>query len=152
LVLLFDNPAFMERLRREPELMPGAIEEIMRFDGPAGVVPRVALSDVELAGQHIKAGQLVFLALTSGNRDERKFERADAFDITRDEAKRHLGFGMGAFYCLGAALARMEAQVCFTTLLRRLPNLRPGAGERRIETSTPLGRQYKSIPIAWDPA
>jgi cytochrome P450 len=152
MVLLFDNPESFARLRENRELLPSAIEEMLRLDGPATMTTRVAVEDLELGGRTIKSGQLLFLVLNSGNRDERKFERGDAFELAREGVKSHLGFGMGSFYCLGAALARMEAQLCFTTLFDKLPNLRPGAGERKVETSVPLNRQFKAIPIAWDPA
>jgi cytochrome P450 len=149
-VLLLENPEQLDQLRDNLELLPGAIEEMMRADGAAGFTTRVALEDLELAGHAVRKGQLLYLALNSGNRDERKFADPDRFDITRADAKRHLGFGMGSFYCLGAALARMEAQVYFSTLLTRVRSLR-AAAPWVSQPTVPLSHKYTSIPLAWSP-
>jgi cytochrome P450 len=148
-VLLLENPEQLAKLQGNLDLLPGAIEEMMRADGPAGFTTRMALEDFELAGQTVRKGQLLYLALNSGNRDELKFADPERFDIGRAEAKRHLGFGMGSFYCLGAALARMEAQVYFSTLLGRVRDLR-AAAPWVSQATVPLSHKYTSIPLAWD--
>jgi cytochrome P450 len=147
-VLLLENPDQLERLQGNLEHLPGAIEEMMRADGPAGFTMRVALEDFELGGHAIKKSQMLYLALNSGNRDEARFSEPDRFDITRADAKRHLGFGMGSFYCLGAALARMEAQVYFSTLLTRVRDLR-AESPWVSEGTVPLSHKHTAIPITW---
>jgi cytochrome P450 len=121
---LLNNRDQMERLRREPELMPSAVEELLRFDTPIRSINRLATEDLELGGQRISAGQACCLVLAAGNRDPKFFPEPDRFDITRKSA-RHLTFGYGDSYCLGAPLSRMELQVCFGEVLSRMPNLEP---------------------------
>ncbi|MFI9813326.1 cytochrome P450 [Saccharothrix variisporea] len=124
LVLLFENPDQYALLKEKPELMGSAVEEMLRYDGPASMILRVTAEPVEIGGQEIPAGKVVYLAMLAGNRDPEVFADPDRFDITRS-ANRHTAFGLGAFYCLGAALARMEADVCFTVLREQVPDLRP---------------------------
>lgn len=121
---LLQHPDQLERLREDPALIKPAIEELLRFTSPVELATeRYAREDITLQGTTIPHGALVHPVLGSANRDERQFVTPDTLDITRDP-NRHLAFGHGAHYCLGAPLARLEGQIAITTLLRRLPELR----------------------------
>jgi cytochrome P450 len=121
LTLLRDRGAF-ELLRRDPALMPMAVEELLRYEPPVQMLPqRTALADVELAGVTIRKDAPVVLVLASGNRDPKYFDEPDQFNPTRRD-NRHFGFGSGVHSCFGAPLARIEAQVALTELTRRLVN------------------------------
>ncbi len=115
---LLAHPDALARLRAEPALLPSAIEEVMRFASPVQMDPRRATRDVELHGEPIAAGELVVCWIGSANRDEDVFDDPERFDVGRAE-NRHLGFGFGPHYCLGANLARLEAEVAIGTLLAR---------------------------------
>src|SRR5437763_2867936 len=148
LALLLEHPDQLDLLRRRPELTPSAVEEMLRYDGPAGAVMRVSEQPVELAGHSFPTNTLFHLAILAGNRDPDVFPDAELFDITRT-GNRHTAFGMGAFYCLGAALARMEADECFRILLDRLPGIRPGYQSLDRDSDSPLGRRLRSLPVEW---
>ncbi len=121
---LLEHPDQMRRLRDDPGIIKPAVEELLRFDGPlATATERYAREDVAIGGTTIPRGALVYAVLGSANRDERQFPDPDKLDLTR-EPNRHLAFGLGIHYCLGAPLARLEGQIAIGTLLRRLPNLR----------------------------
>ena len=121
---LLRHPEQCERLRSEPELIETAVEELLRYESPAETsTPRYAREDLEIAGQCIPRGALVLGIIASANRDERVFPDADRLDLARDP-NRHLSFGLGTHFCVGAALARMEGRVAIGTILRRLPDLR----------------------------
>lgn len=120
LLALLTHPAQLARLRHEPGLIVDAVEELLRFDSPvAHAVPRYAAEDLEIGGVKIAAGSTVLLALGSANHD---MTLVDGLDVSRLPS-RHLAFGHGPHYCLGAPLARLEGQVAFRTLLRRLPRI-----------------------------
>ena len=123
-VALLTHPDQLERLRRDPALLPGAIEEFMRFGTMfVTLFPRTATSAVELAGVSIAAGETVSVSPVAANRDERVFERPDDFDITRD-ASGHLGFGHGLHGCAGQQLARVEIGTAVSLLIETFPRLR----------------------------
>jgi len=123
-LMLLDHPDQLEKLKADLRLVPSAVEELLRFNGPVTMpVPRFAREEIELAGQHIKKGDLLIIALISANRDETQFTQPDEMDIART-LNRHIAFGQGIHVCLGAPLARLEGDIAFTTLLKRLPNLR----------------------------
>ncbi|OYD07136.1 cytochrome P450 family protein [Paludifilum halophilum] len=123
-LMLLDHPEQLEKLKADLSLVPSAVEELLRFNGPATIAgPRMDTEDIELAGQPIKKGDVVIPVLKSANRDERHFTQPEELDITRT-MHRHLAFGHGIHMCLGAPLARVEGDIAFTTLLRRMPNLR----------------------------
>ncbi|EPX56993.1 putative cytochrome P450 hydroxylase [Cystobacter fuscus DSM 2262] len=124
LALLFDHPEQLALLRQQPSLIPQAVEEMLRYGDVAGMTNRLTVAPVELGGQTMQPYQMVYVMLAAANRDPALFPEPDRFDITRKPGK-HVAFGYGSFYCLGAALARLEAQVFFETLLRRFPNVRP---------------------------
>lgn len=113
------NPDQLALLREDPSLVPGAVEELNRFDGPAKMVVRRAAEDIELGGQLIPAGERVLLVTCAANRDPRRFAEPDRLDIRREE-NRHVGFGFGIHYCLGAPLARLEVQAALPRMIERL--------------------------------
>jgi cytochrome P450 len=119
---LLENPEQLDRVQADPALVPTAVEEMIRWVTPVKHFMRTATDDYELRGVPIKAGDAVLLSYPSANRDEDVFERADAFDVGRDPNK-HLAFGFGAHYCLGAQLARMEGRAFFKALLPRLESI-----------------------------
>jgi cytochrome P450 len=121
---LLRHPEERERLRREPGLMKSGVEELVRFTSPVEVATeRYAREDLAIAGVPIRRGEMVLGLIGSANRDPSQFADPDRLDLAR-EPNRHLGFGLGAHYCLGAPLARLEAQVALSSLLERAPKLR----------------------------
>src|SRR5262249_53137060 len=113
-----------DRLRSDPALIKTAVEELLRYDGPLETATeRYAREDVTIAGVTIPRGERMFAVLASANRDDQQFESPDTLDLAR-EPNRHVAFGLGVHYCLGAPLARLEGQIAINTLLRRMPNLR----------------------------
>ncbi|TAK91372.1 MAG: cytochrome P450 [Burkholderiaceae bacterium] len=121
--LLLEHPDALVQLRSEPDLLPSAIEEVLRYRTPSQFFGRVATRDVELGGQLIRSGQRAVVFLGSGNRDAAAFADPDRFDITR-APDRHLSFGYGIHFCLGAGLGRLEARIGINALLQRLPDIR----------------------------
>jgi cytochrome P450 len=119
---LLDHPDELARVVADPSLLPGAIEETLRWDAPVQIVFRTATQDVEIAGTRIPKGAFVAPLLGSANRDERRFPEPDRFDVARDP-QGHVAFGFGKHFCLGASLARMEARVALEALLPELPRL-----------------------------
>lgn len=111
-------------LVQDPSLIRGAMDELMRYDSPHHYLPRVVAEDFELHGTTLKAGQTAIIVMGAANRDETKFEDPDRLDVTRANKREHLSFAFGAHHCLGAALARLEGEVVFTTLIERFPNAR----------------------------
>jgi cytochrome P450 len=116
---LLDHPEQLARVAADPGLVPGLIEETLRFDAPIQLVFREALVDLEIAGVTIPAGATVVPLLGSANRDERRFPDPDRFDVTRN-AQGHVGFGFGKHFCLGASLARLEAKAALEALVPEL--------------------------------
>jgi cytochrome P450 len=142
---LIDNPDAMRRLRDEPELMPSAVEEIMRWSSPVIHFRRTATSDVELHGTRMAAGDKVVVWLISGNYDERQFPEPLRFDIER-KPNNHVTFGRGGpHFCLGAHLAKLETRVLFEELLPRLGSIEQTGPAQRIESN--FTNAYKSMPV-----
>jgi cytochrome P450 len=127
---LLRNPAEMERLKKDSSLIPSAVEELLRYESPSQHTARLAPADVEMGGKQIRKRQAVIAVMGAANRDPERFSEPDRLDIGRQD-NRHLAFGWAAHFCFGAALARLEGQIAFETLLRRLPNL-------ALDTTTPL--------------
>jgi pimeloyl-[acyl-carrier protein] synthase len=122
MMTLLRNPQQLERLRAEPGILPAAVEELLRYESPSQQTARIARDDVELGGKQIKKGQAVIAVMAAGNRDPERFPDPDRLDFDRPD-NRHLAFGWAAHFCFGAPLARLEAEIAFSTLLRRLPGL-----------------------------
>jgi cytochrome P450 len=120
---LLRHPDQLDLLRRRPELIESAVEELIRYDSPVQWTGRMALEELEIGGEVIPKGQTVAVGLGAANRDPAQFARPEVLDLQRSEA-RHLGFGHGIHFCLGAALARVEGQIAIRTLLDRFPDLR----------------------------
>jgi cytochrome P450 len=152
-VALLTNPDQYALLRATPELLPTAVEELLRFDGPLPVAsPRIAAEDVEYQGVCIPQGSIVGVVLNAANHDPAQFADPDQLDLGRERGP-HLGFGHGVHYCLGVSLARMEAQIALGALLRRLPGLRLGvpADElRRLPAASPF-RGLLELPVEFNP-
>lgn len=122
----------LTRLKDNPDGLRTAVEELLRFAGPLETATeRYAREELAIAGLEIPAGSLVFAAIASANRDERQFSKANELDIAR-EPNKHLSFGLGPHYCLGAPLARMEGQIAIATLLRRAPELHLAVDSNRL--------------------
>ena len=134
-----------ERLIAQPSLAASAVEEYLRYDGPSGALARVAAADVEMAGKTIRAGDRVFAFMNSANRDPEAFSDPERFDIGREQ-NPHLTFGHGIHFCLGAPLARLEAQIAAIRVSERLPDIRLAAGEPDWHDSLIL-RGVKSLPV-----
>ncbi len=149
LLALLRHPEQLERLRREPDLMESAIDELLRYDSPVQTDGRTALEDIEWGGELIKQGQQVFLLLGAANRDPAEFPDPDRLDISRG-SKRHMSFGRGIHHCLGAPLARIEAQVALEKLLERYESLEL-AGEPRFKDHIVL-RGLRELPVDVTPA
>jgi len=149
-VLLCRHPEQLAALRADPALAAGAVEEIMRFDGPADAsLLRVALEDVELGGVLVRRGEAVLAHTGAANRDENVFPGAAEFDIRRKDAPQ-LGFGHGVHFCLGAALARLEGEIALRTLVARLPGLDLAVPSETIAWRPPLSvRGPEEVPITW---
>ncbi|SBT43258.1 cytochrome P450 family protein [Micromonospora narathiwatensis] len=148
---LLAHPDQLELLRVTPRLLPSAIEELLRFDGPLPVAsPRIATEDVEYQGVCIPSGSVVGVVINSANHDPEHFADPDRLDVRRVRGP-HLGFGYGVHYCLGVSLARMEAQIALGALLRRLPGLRlavPLAEVRRLPAASPF-RGLLELPVTF---
>ena len=122
LLTLLRNPAALAQLRDDPSIIEAAVEELLRYESPSQHTARIAPEDCELGGKTIRKGSAVMAVMAAANRDPARFADPDTLDLTRKD-NRHLAFGWAAHFCFGAPLARMEGQIAFATLLRRLPDL-----------------------------
>lgn len=145
---LLQHPDQTRALEADRALTPGAVEELLRYDGPVPATIKVATRDVEWHGRTIRRGDMVVPFLSAANRDPRQFPDPDRLDVRR-EPQRNLAFGYGIHFCLGAWLARLEAQLSFDTLLERLPNLALASVEPRWRPTIFL-RGLESLPIRWN--
>ncbi|MEC0244383.1 cytochrome P450 [Paenibacillus chitinolyticus] len=143
---LLRHPGQMRLLRETPSLLPGAVEEMLRMEGPIVIASRFAGEDIAMHGKVIRQGEIVLLSLAAANVDPQKFSDADTLDITREE-NEHLAFGKGIHHCLGAPLARLEGQIAFGTLLRRLPDLRLAVEPERLVYNYGKLRSLTSLPV-----
>ena len=145
---LLEHPEQMERLRGNPALIGPAIEELLRFSNPLETATmRFARQDVTVAGTSVPRGALVLAVLASANRDENQFDHADLLSLARQN-NRHVAFGLGTHFCLGAPLARLEGQIAINTLLRRFPKLELAVPVKALRwRATPVLRGLESLPV-----
>ena len=147
ILALLQHPDQMQKLRAQPAMVASAIEEIMRYENPVQITYRSATEDAEIGGKQMHKGNLVNSILGSANRDPERYTDPDRFDITRNEG-RHLNFGLGIHFCIGASLVRLEAEIAFNTILRRFPKL-------QLETESldwqehPVFRGLKALPVSF---
>jgi len=146
--LLIENPGERQKLIDDPSLIPGAVEEMVRLVSPVQSFARTATQDTELGGTKIRKGDTVLMLYPAANRDPDEFEDPDVFKIDRDP--RHVGFGVGNHFCLGANLARMEMRVAFEELLRRLPDMAYADGGPEIRPS-PLVHSHVHMQVRYTP-
>jgi len=141
------NPDIWAALKSDPALVPNAVEEMLRFDGPIFVdIFRYAKEDVELNGTRIPRGSRVYLSLGSANRDPGQFTNPDTFDIYRDDI-RHVAFGRGVHLCIGAPLARMEVKIAFTSIVQRFSELRLAVPESNLRWRHHTMRGLADLPV-----
>jgi pimeloyl-[acyl-carrier protein] synthase len=147
---LLRNPECLDQLRNHPEIVGSAVEELLRFESPVQHTARIAPADVQLGGKTILKGSRVVAVLAAANRDPNRFPDPDRLDLLRTD-NRHLAFGWAAHFCFGAPLARMEAQIAFTKLMRRLSS--PALLEKTLNWRGNAGlRGLTSLNISFDPA
>ncbi|WP_309888601.1 cytochrome P450 [Archangium sp.] len=146
---LLQHPEQLERLRKDPTLIEPAVEELLRYASPVEVsTERFAREEFSMGGVTIPPGELVFAVLASANRDERQFKDPDTLDLGR-EPNKHVSFGMGIHYCLGAPLARLEGQIAIQTLVNRFPDLRLAKPVESLKWRTgALIRGPKRLPVS----
>jgi len=150
MVAFFDHPDQWEKLRQDRSLLPGAVEEMLRFVTPVMHFRRTVVADTELGGQALQEGDKIVFWHTSANRDESVFTDPDTFDIARSP-NNHIAFGGGGpHFCLGANLARMEIMVMFDRLLDRIPDMRLDGEVQRLQSNFINGTKH--IPIAFAPS
>jgi cytochrome P450 len=144
---LLRHPAELRKLRDNPGLIGTAVEELLRFDGPVQRTARIPSEDITIGGQTIGKGELVMPFLGAADRDPTQFPDPDRLDITRAD-NRHIAFGMGIHFCLGAPLARMEGQIAINTLLARLPKLALATDRPQFRQSLTL-RGLQALPVSF---
>jgi cytochrome P450 len=144
---LLRHPEQLEILRADPARIEGAVDELLRFDGPVQLTSRLATQERELLGRPVHRGAQVLLLLPAGNRDPDAFADPEQLDVTRTDV-RHLAFGHGIHFCLGAQLARLEAAVALDAIVTRFPGLKLGDDRIRWSTNTIL-RGPEALPLSW---
>jgi len=146
LLALIQNPPEFKRLRENPQLIESAIEEALRYDSPTQAPnPQVATDDLEIGGRKISSGEVVTVLIGAANRDPAKFPDPDSFDVARADGE-HLAFSHGAHYCLGASLARLQAQIAVGAIVRRMPRLRLATDQLKWKTMGRF-RGLESLPV-----
>ena len=146
LYLILSHPQQWQKLRQIPSLLNSAIEEILRYESPVARQPRLIRGDVELGGKKMLDGQVAFQMLNAANRDPDHFLDPDTFDIERQNNK-HIAFGMGIHFCLGAGLARAEAQEVFKAIMERLPNICLVSEKPVWDRHKPNSRMLQSLQV-----
>lgn len=147
ILALLRHPEQQEKLRRDPVIIVSAVEELLRYDSPIQKMGRIALADLLIDGKQIARGDLVCLSFAAGNRDPEQFAAPAQLDVMR-KPNRHLAFGHGLHYCVGAALARLEAQIAINTILKRLPKLSLETEDLEWNRNLTL-RGLKSLPVTF---
>jgi cytochrome P450 family 142 subfamily A polypeptide 1 len=148
---LLERPDALAELAASPELLPVAVEELLRWVSPVKNMARTVTRDVELRGQRLRQGDQVMLFYPSANRDDDVFERPDELDTRRDP-NPHLAFGFGTHFCLGAALARLELRVMFREILARLPDLALAEGAVLEYRPSNFVSGLESMPVRFNPS
>jgi cytochrome P450 len=139
-------------LREDPDLIENAVEEMLRFDTSVPAWRRMATRPIEISGVEVPEEARLLLLLASANRDEEQFDEPDVFDIHRENAGKHLAFSQGIHYCLGAALARLEAGIAFKLLTARMPDLRLASEDQTMEFDPNISfRGPKELWVEWTP-
>ena len=149
ILTLLKNPEQCELLRRNPAIIQSAVEELLRYESPSQYTARLAPHDLELGGKKISKRQAVLAVMGAANRDPERFPDPDRLDLTRKD-NRHVAFGWGPHFCFGAPLARIEGQIAFATLLRRLPDLRLEPGPQVWRENLGL-RGLTELRVAFSP-
>jgi cytochrome P450 len=144
------EPDIPELLRQQPELIPDAVEELLRLEGPFIAIARTAMADVEIGGQPVHAGEKVLIYWASANRDEGEFADAGHF-VAEREGNRHLAFGAGPHRCTGSNLARLNLRVAVHEIVQRLGDLRLAPGVEPLPFHSALNRSPLSVPILFTP-
>lgn len=152
LLVLSAHPEYLQALVQDPELAPAVVEEVLRIESPSPGLPRVCTQDFDLNGVLIPKGAKLFLAYTSANRDEAVFPNPDQFDVNRPNLHKHLAFGRGIHFCIGAPLGRLEGRIALELLTRRLPNLRLVPGQTPAFSRNITFRGPESLLLEWDVA
>ncbi|MDA2804879.1 cytochrome P450 [Nocardiopsis suaedae] len=148
-LLLLDRPVHWRRLRESPDLTASAVEEVLRAPARGGGIPRYARTDLDIAGAHVRAGELVLLDTGAANHDPAVFTDPDRFDPARREGA-HMSFGHGARYCIGAPLARIELQEALTALVSRFPGMRLAVPTEDLSLDRDvLVAGLTSLPVTW---
>jgi cytochrome P450 len=151
IVALLTHPDQLAALRANPEGLPGAVDELLRYDGPVvRGVARFTTEDVAIAGTVIPKGEMVVVAIGAANRDPARYGRPEVLDLTRSQ-NAHVGFGHGIHYCLGAALARLEVTTALETLLRRFPDLALAGAPKDLPRRPGILRGLSSLPVTFTP-
>ena len=149
LFTILRHPDQWKLLQKDPSLLPSAIEEMLRYESPVARQPRLMKQDAEMGGKQLRQGEMVFQMLNAANRDPAYFDDPDRFDIRRRK-NRHIAFGVGPHTCVGAALARTEGQIVFSTLLARLPGIRLVEERPNWDLSKPNSRMLKTLSVRFD--
>ena len=152
IVSFLRHPDQLALLHDQPDLLGAAVDEVLRYESPVQMTPRYAATDGEVIGREVSAGDALLLFLGAANRDPDQFERPDRFDIARAQ-ERHVAFGLGAHFCLGAALARHELAAVLTTVFGRLGDLQLAIEPSAIAWQPTIDfRGPQSLPVTWMPA
>ncbi|MCZ6834640.1 MAG: cytochrome P450, partial [Planctomycetota bacterium] len=145
---ILSNGEQRKLLMDKPDLLEGAIDEMLRYDSPVQLSHRVALEDIEINEKVIKKGQMAFAVLGAANRDPEHFHDPDAFDIQRKK-NDHLAFGTSIHVCIGLWLAKLETQIAIWSLLEKVPTLRLAQEAPKRKTNGPLVRGFSSLTVSW---
>ncbi|WP_339255400.1 cytochrome P450 [Paenibacillus sp. FSL R5-0713] len=150
MLALLEHPQQKQLLMDQPDLIQAAVEEVLRFNGPAEISNvRWATENVDFQGIQIRQGDMMLVALSSANRDSSQYENPDTFDITR-KVNDHIAFGKGIHYCLGAPLARLEGEIAINALLHRLPEIRLNTDAKLLEWRPGMIiRGLKAFPVVY---
>ena len=146
MLTLFEQPDILNQLYRDHSLIPAAIDEVLRYRSPFHGMNRFVTEDIQLKGMNLKKGQEVMAWIGSANRDESVFDKPDVFDINRSP-NNYLTFGAGVHYCLGSQLAKLEAKICITEMLKAIPNMKLDTSKHLRLISSTFMYGYKELPV-----